>query len=144
MPKVMIVAGEPSGDLHASHVARHLKALCPDITLFGMGGDQMEAVSVKLDLHIRDSAVMGFADVLTVLPMFLRKQAYLKRRIREDRPDVLLLVDFAEFNMPLARFAAAAGRIRCLLHSTQGVGVACKPCSETGKVGKRRRGDLPF
>ena len=108
-PKVMIVAGEPSGDLHASHVARHLKGLCPDITLFGMGGDQMEAVSVKLDLHIRDSAVMGFADVITVLPMFLRKQAYLKRRIREDRPDVLLLVDFAEFNMPLARFAQRQG-----------------------------------
>ena len=79
-PKVMIVAGEPSGDLHASHVARQLKALCPDITLFGMGGDQMEAASVNVDLHIRDSAVMGFADVITVLPMFLRKQAYLKRR----------------------------------------------------------------
>ncbi len=103
--KVMIVAGEPSGDLHASHVARQLKALCPDITLFGMGGDQMEAASVKLDLHIRDSAVMGFADVVRVLPMFLRKQAYLKQRIREEHPDVLLLVDFAEFNMPLARFA---------------------------------------
>lgn len=104
-PKIMIVAGEPSGDLHASHVARQLKALCPDITLFGMGGNQMEAAWVKLDLHIRDSAVMGFADVLTVLPMFLRKQSYLKRRIREERPDVLLLVDFAEFNMPLAKFA---------------------------------------
>ncbi len=108
-PNVMIVAGEPSGDLHASHVARQLKALCPDITLFGMGGDQMEAVSVKVDLHIRDSAVMGFADVITVLPMFLRKQAYLKRRIREEHPDVLLLVDFAEFNMPLAKFAQRQG-----------------------------------
>ncbi len=109
MPKVMIVAGEPSGDLHASHVARQLKALCPDITLFGMGGDEMAAASVTLDLHIRDSAVMGFADVITVLPMFLRKQAYLKRRIREERPDVLLLVDFAEFNMPLAKFARGCG-----------------------------------
>ena len=109
MPKVMIVAGEPSGDLHASHVARRLKALCPDITLFGMGGDRMAAASVTLDLHIRDSAVMGFADVITVLPMFLRKQAYLKRRIREERPDVLLLVDFAEFNMPLAKFARGCG-----------------------------------
>lgn len=105
VPQIMIVAGEPSGDLHASHVARRLTALCPDITLFGMGGDSMEKASVSLDLHIRDSAVMGFADVITVLPTFLRKQAYLKRRIREERPDVLLLVDFAEFNMPLAKFA---------------------------------------
>jgi lipid-A-disaccharide synthase len=105
----MIVAGEPSGDLHASHVAHRLKVLCPDITLFGMGGDQMENAAVKLDFHIRDSAVMGFADVITVLPMFLRKQAHLKRRIREERPDVLLLVDFAEFNMPLAKFAQRHG-----------------------------------
>ena len=109
MPTVMIVAGEPSGDLHASHVAHRLKALCPDMTLFGMGGDQMEEASVKLDFHIRDSAVMGFADVVTVLPMFLRKRAHLKRRIREERPDVLLLVDFAEFNMPLAKFARKRG-----------------------------------
>lgn len=105
----MIVAGEPSGDLHASQVAHQLKALSPDITLFGMGGDRMEKASVKLDFHIRDSAVMGFADVITVLPMFLRKQAYLKRRIREERPDALLLVDFAEFNMPLAKFARKQG-----------------------------------
>ena len=109
MPTVMIVAGEPSGDLHASHVARQLKALCPDITLFGMGGDWMEKASVQLDLHIRDSAVMGFADVITVLPMFLQKRAYLKQRIREERPNVLLLVDFAEFNMPLAKFAQRQG-----------------------------------
>ena len=109
MPKIMIVAGEPSGDLHASHVAHRLKALSPDITLFGMGGDLMEKASVKLDFHIRDSAVMGFADVVTVLPMFLRKQSHLKRRIREERPDVLLLVDFAEFNMPLAKFARRQG-----------------------------------
>ena len=108
-PKIMIVAGEPSGDLHASHVARRLTSLCPDITLFGMGGDQMEEASVALDFHIRDSAVMGFADVITALPMFLRKQAHLKRRIRERRPDVLLLVDFAEFNMPLAKFARKHG-----------------------------------
>ena len=109
MPTVMIVAGEPSGDLHASHVAHRLKVLCPDITLFGMGGDQMEKAAVKLDFHIRDSAVMGFADVVTVLPMFLRKQTRLKQRIREERPDVLLLVDFAEFNMPLAKFAQKHG-----------------------------------
>ncbi len=108
-PKIMVVAGEPSGDLHASHVVHRLKALCPDVRLFGMGGDLLEKAGVKLDFHIRDSAVMGFADVVTVLPMFLRKQARLKRRVREERPDVLLLVDFAEFNMPLAKYARNQG-----------------------------------
>ncbi|MXY27900.1 lipid-A-disaccharide synthase, partial [Candidatus Poribacteria bacterium] len=108
-PKIMIVAGEPSGDLHASHVVHRVKALCPDVKLFGMGGDLLEKAGVKLDFHIRDSAVMGFADVITVLPMFLRKQAHLKRCIREERPDMLLLVDFAEFNMPLAKYARSQG-----------------------------------
>ncbi len=101
----MIVAGEPSGDLHASHVVNAIKAAQPNIMLSGMGGDMMAEAGVSLDIHIRDSAVMGFADVLTVLPKFLKKHALLKQRIREQRPDALLLVDFAEFNMPLAKYA---------------------------------------
>ena len=105
MPHVMIVAGEPSAELHASYVAKHLKKLCPNITLFGMGGDMMAKAGVTLALHIGDSATMGFANVIGALPMFLRKQMYLKRCIRQQRPDALLLVDFAEFNMPLAKFA---------------------------------------
>ena len=105
MPHVMIVAGEPSAELHASYVAKHLKELCPNITLFGMGGDLMAKAGVTLALHIGDSATMGFANVIGALPMFLRKQMYLKRCIRQQRPDALLLVDFAEFNMPLAKFA---------------------------------------
>jgi len=105
MPHVMIVAGEPSAELHASYVAKHLKKLCPDIALFGMGGDLMAKAGVTLALHIGDSATMGFANVIGALPMFLRKQRYLKRCIRQQRPDALLLVDFAEFNMPLAKFA---------------------------------------
>lgn len=101
----MIVAGEPSGDLHASHVVNAIKTAQPDIMLSGMGGDMMAAAGVSLDIHIRDSAVMGFADVLTVLPKFLKKYRLLKRSIVRDQPNALLLVDFAEFNMPLAKFA---------------------------------------
>ena len=103
--KIMIVAGEPSADLHASYVAKHLKIRCPDITLFGMGGNLMEKAGVTLELHIRDSATMGFANVIGALPLFLQKQRHLKRCIHKQRPDALLLVDFAEFNMPLAKFA---------------------------------------
>lgn len=103
--KVMIVAGEPSGDLHASHVVNALKAIDSDITLTGMGGDRMAKAGVSLEIHIRDSAVMGFADALAVLPKFLRKLTTLKQHIRQHQPDALLLIDFAEFNMPLAKFA---------------------------------------
>ncbi len=103
--KLMIVAGEPSGDLHASHVVNALKAIHPNIILTGMGGDRMTEAGVSLKIHIRDSAVMGFADALAVLPKFLRKLAILKQHIRQHQPDALLLIDFAEFNMPLAKFA---------------------------------------
>ena len=105
----MIVAGEPSGDLHASHVVTALKKLHSDITVYGMGGDMMEKSGVSLDIHIRDSAVMGILEAVTVLPKFLKKLSLLKKRLRDRRPDVLLLVDFAEFNTPLAKFAHKLG-----------------------------------
>ena len=101
----MIVVGEPSGDLHASHVIQALKKQCSDLSLYGMGGDLMEAEGVSLNIHIRDSAVMGIAEALAVLPKFLKKQKLLKQHIRENRPDALLLIDFAEFNTPLAKYA---------------------------------------
>ena len=107
--QLMIVAGEPSGDLHASHVVQALKEQRSDIVFSGMGGDMMKSVGVSLDIHIQDSAVMGFADALAVLPKFLKKQAHLKQVIRENRPDALLLIDFAEFNTPLAKFSYSNG-----------------------------------
>ncbi|MDE0481968.1 MAG: lipid-A-disaccharide synthase [Candidatus Poribacteria bacterium] len=107
--ELMIVAGEPSGDLHASHVVQALKAKCSEISFHGMGGDMMEEAGVSLDIHIRDSAVMGFAEAFAVLPKFLKKQALLKKRIRQQTLDALLLIDFAEFNMPLAKYAHTQG-----------------------------------
>ncbi len=101
----MIVAGEPSGDLHASRVASKLNDLSPGIHLLGMGGDLMENSGVSLIYHIRDSAVMGIGEVFTSIPAFLKKRRHLKRFICERKPDALLLVDFAEFNVELARFA---------------------------------------
>ena len=100
----MIVAGEPSGDLQASRVAAALKELALDVTLFGMGGDLMEEAGVELIYHIRDSAVMGIGEVFTAIPAFLKKRKHLKHLIRAKRPDAVVLVDFGDFNMPLARF----------------------------------------
>ncbi len=105
----MIVAGEPSGDLQASHVAQALRARCPDISINGMGGDMMKDAGVSLVIHIQDSAVMGFAEAFAVLPKFIKKQALLKRHLREKQPDALLLMDFAEFNTPLAKYAKSQG-----------------------------------
>ena len=78
MSTIMIVAGEPSGDLHAARVAEKLKELSPGLDLFGMGGDSMAKVGVELVYHIRDSAVMGIGEVITAIPAFLKKRKHLK------------------------------------------------------------------
>lgn len=109
MQTIMISAGEPSGDLQASRVAAELRELDPDLALFGMGGDLMEAAGVELIYHIRDSAVMGIGEVFTAIPAFLKKRKHLKRLICVKRPDAVVLVDFGDFNMPLARFAHRLG-----------------------------------
>ena len=109
MPTVMIVAGEPSGDLHAARVAEKLKALSPQISLFGMGGDLMGAAGVELIYHIRDSAVMAITEVIPAIPAFLKKRSHLKQLIHDRRPDVVVLVDFGDFNINLARYAYRQG-----------------------------------
>ena len=109
MPTIMISAGEPSGDLQASRVAAELRELTPDLALFGMGGDLMEAAGVELIYHIRDSAVMGIGEVFTAIPAFLKKRKHLKRLIHAKRPDAVVLVDFGDFNMSLGRFTHRLG-----------------------------------
>ena len=102
---VVIIAGEPSGDLHASQVARRLKEKLPAIELVGMGGDLMGSAGVKLLFHIRDSAVMGISEVLNMIPTFLQKQRDLKKLIATKKPSVVVLVDFGDFNLGIAKFA---------------------------------------
>ena len=109
MPTIMIVAGEPSGDLQASRVAAELKEIAPDLEILGMGGDLMEEAGVELIYHIRDSAVMGIGGVFTAIPAFLKKRKHLKHLIRTKHPAAVVLVDFGDFNMPLARFAHRLG-----------------------------------
>jgi lipid-A-disaccharide synthase len=105
MSTVMIVAGEPSGDLQASRVVAKLKEFSPDVALFGMGGELMQAAGVELVYHIRDSAVLAISEVIPAIPAFLKKRRRLKALIHQRRPDAVVLVDFGDFNMNLARFA---------------------------------------
>ena len=102
---VIIIAGEPSGDLHASQVVQRLRHKSPEIELEGMGGDLMESAGVKLLFHIRDSAVMGISEVLNLIPEFLQKQRNLKELIANKKPSAVVLVDFGDFNLGIAKFA---------------------------------------
>jgi lipid-A-disaccharide synthase len=103
MMKLAIVAGEASGDLHASEVVRELKTLEPRVEAFGIGGDLLAAEGMTLLHHAREMGIVGLFNVVRHLPMFRRVFKELIDRIAAERPDVVLLVDYPEFNLRVAR-----------------------------------------
>jgi lipid-A-disaccharide synthase len=106
---VLLVAGEASGDLHGATLARALVSLAPGIRLAGMGGARMGAAGVRLLHGIDRAAVVGVTEVLGRLPALLRILRDLRRCLRERRPSVLVLIDFPDFNLRLARHARTLG-----------------------------------
>lgn len=101
--KLCVVAGEASGDLHASEVIRELKVLHPELELFGVGGDRLEKEGMRLIRHARELAIVGLFNVLAHLPMFLRAFRDLMRAIEREKPEAVLLVDYPDFNLRVAR-----------------------------------------
>ncbi len=105
-----VSAGEASGDLHASHVMRHLHGLDPSTRFVYLGGDNMAAVADTHPLiHISQMSVMGIAQVVASLPRLLSQLELAKKAIERIRPDVVLLVDYPSFNLKLAAYARSLG-----------------------------------
>jgi len=103
----MVVAGEASGDLHGATLARALTRLVPEWGLVGMGGERMREAGVRLLHGIEEASVVGISEVAFRLPALLRGLRRLGRHLAEARPSGLVLIDFPEFNLRLARTAAA-------------------------------------
>src|SRR5438045_1552772 len=102
---LMIVAGEASGDKHGAKLAAALAALRPDVTwnFFGAGGDEMRAARVETLVDAREVAIMGALEVAAALPKFLRVFQRLREAARARRPRAVVLIDWPEFNLRLAR-----------------------------------------
>jgi lipid-A-disaccharide synthase len=107
--RVMIIAGEPSGDLHGAGVVRELKRLNPDCSIYGIGGDKMQAAGMELIYHIREISVMGFWEVLQHLPLLRSVKATMSALLLMRRPDVVVLIDYPGFNLRFAAIAKIAG-----------------------------------
>lgn len=107
--KYYIIAGEASGDLHASNLMRELFALDHEAEIRFWGGDMMQAVGGTLVRHYKDTAVMGVADVLTSLGKIRKNFALCRRDLAQYRPDALILVDYPGFNLPMAGYAHKLG-----------------------------------
>lgn len=109
MRDILFFAGEPSGDLHASGVARELVARGAPFRLRGVGGDLMQAASVQIDEHIRELAVLGLVEVLRHLPKHWRMLGDVRSQLRSGTVALVVLVDYPGFNMRVAEMAADAG-----------------------------------
>ncbi len=108
--KYMMIAGEASGDLHASQVIKALKEADPDFELRYFGGDLMEKESRRRpDLHYKEMNVMGFSEVLRKLPSLWRNLKQAKLLIDVYKPDALILIDYPGFNLKLAKYASKRG-----------------------------------
>ena len=100
---VFIVAGEPSGDIHASKLVSALKAISPKTKFFGNGGDKMAASGVDIIHHINDMSVMGFIEVIKNYPRLLNILKNTTSSIKKIKPDKIILVDYPGFNLRLAK-----------------------------------------
>ena len=103
--KIMIVAGEASGDTHAAKLVNALRAAMPNVEseFFGCAGPKMRSAGVEAIVEADSLSVVGLAEIASSLPIFLSAYRTLKQATRTRRPDVVVLVDFPDFNLKLAR-----------------------------------------
>lgn len=100
---ILIVAGEASGDLHASNLVKEIKNIYPQIKIFGLGGKKLKQQEVNLYFEIVDLAVVGFFEVLKNLKKIKKIFRGLIKEIDRIKPDLAILVDYPGFNLRLAR-----------------------------------------
>ena len=107
--KIMMSAGESSGDVHGAGLAREIKKISPATELFGLGGNLMESAGVKIVRNYKNYNVMGVVEVIKNLRKILKLLDDLTEIIRAEKPDLLVLIDYPDFNWRLAKRAKKLG-----------------------------------
>ncbi|MFQ6617867.1 MAG: lipid-A-disaccharide synthase [Fidelibacterota bacterium] len=107
--KILVSAGEASGDLHGAVLIRHIKEIAGEAEIFGIGGDKMSEAGAEILCHFSNLAVVGFTEVTRKIKNLWNAQSALKREILRRKPAGVVLIDFPGFNLPLAKFAKMHG-----------------------------------
>lgn len=107
--KIMMSAGEASGDMHAARVAAEIRRIMPDAEIFGMGGADMRKSGVRIIYDIENLGIIGVVEIIKHIPFFFRLRDMLKAAMIKEKPDVLVCVDYPGFNMKLAHTAKELG-----------------------------------
>jgi len=106
----MVVAGESSGDLHGSNLVAAATKEYPQLDFFGVGGERMRSAGCQIVFPSDELSVMGLAEVFSQLPRLISRFLQLKKNLQgEDPPDLLVLIDFPDFNLRLAKVAKKIG-----------------------------------
>ena len=107
--KILLVAGEVSGDLHGSHLVQAIRSVDPEIRFFGVGGEGLEKVGMKILYPSQSLSVVGITEVFFKLGAVLKALQGLKKSMDRERPDLVILIDFPDFNLRLAKIAHRRG-----------------------------------
>ena len=107
--KYFIIAGEPSGDLHGSNLIRGILQADPDAQINCWGGELMQSAGANLLMHYRKLAFMGFVTILFNLRTIAKNMLLCKQQISEQKPDVVILIDYPGFNLRIAKFVKSLG-----------------------------------
>ena len=101
--RILVSSGEPSGDLYAAEMVRHLRASIPALDVFGLGGDHMTSQGAHLVAHVRELAVVGLVEVLRHLRRLRGIFRSVLAEVDRERTDLAVLVDYPDFHLRLAR-----------------------------------------
>ncbi len=107
--KYYLIAGEASGDLHASNLMLAIKKVDPQAEFRFWGGDLMQAAGGTLVKHYRELAFMGFSEVVMNLRTILKNISFCKQDIKDFKPDALIFIDYPGFNLRIAKWAKEEG-----------------------------------
>lgn len=111
IPRVTIISGEASGDLHGAQLALALRKLLPSVRISGVGGKRMRQAGVELVADSSSWSAIGVVEALGVVPKLLRAMHGLKAYLAKNPPDLLILIDFGFFNLRLAKHVAGSLKV---------------------------------
>lgn len=105
----MIVAGEASGDLHGSNLVRSALSLDPDLKFYGLGGENLRNAGIDLLFDLEHQGLFGYLEIVSSLRSTIGIYRSLKASLTRDRPSAVVLIDYPDFNLRLAKSAKRLG-----------------------------------
>ncbi|MBT7611199.1 MAG: lipid-A-disaccharide synthase [Bacteriovoracaceae bacterium] len=106
---VLLIAGEKSGEEHAMTFVPELKKMIPELSFWGVGGDELKLIGMELNYHLKDFSSWGISEVISKIPFYLKALSNIEQQARDKNCKVAILIDFQDFNMRLAKKLKQSG-----------------------------------